>query len=261
MNILERITESQRARVARRRRQRSLRELRASIDPELAPRGTFARSLRRVSDVGVRFICEIKHPTPPATLREPYPPEALAYACSEGGAAAIAVVTEERYFLGDRGTVGRVRRAVDRPVLMKDFVVDPYQLVEARVLGADAVLLIAALLGADGLRRFIGLARKLGLECLVEIHDEAELERAIDSGAWVLVVNNRDLATFQVDLATTERLCRLLPADCVLVSEGGIRTRDDILRLEQTPVDAVLLDETLVRADNPAQVLGRLMGS
>jgi indole-3-glycerol phosphate synthase len=262
MSILHRIAESQRAQVTRRRRERSLRELKASIDPELAPRGAFAMSLRRVHEGGVRFICEIKHASPTAgVLREPFEPETLAHAYADGGAAAISVVTEERYFLGDRNTLCKVRRVVDQPVLMKDFVIDPYQIFEARALGADAILLIAALVVAEDLRRFICLASELGLECLVEVHDEAELERAIESGALVLGVNNRDLVSFQVDLSTTERLSRLMPTDRILVSESGIRTRDDILRLEQTPVDAVLIGETLIRAQRPTQALERLMGS
>jgi indole-3-glycerol phosphate synthase len=262
MSILQRIAESQRAQVARRRREVGLRELKLSIDPEVAPRGNFGRSLRRVHGVGLRFICEIKHASPTAgVLREPFEPEALAHAYADGGAAAISVVTEERFFLGDRDSLAKVRRSVDQPVLMKDFVIDPYQIYEARVLGADAVLLIAALLLAGELRRFILLATELGLECLVEVHDEAELERAIESGALVLGVNNRDLVSFQVDLGTTERLSQLLPGDRLLVSESGIRTRDDIIRLEQTPVDAVLIGETLMRADRPTQMLERLMGA
>ncbi len=262
MNILQRIAESQRALVARRRREHPLRELRAAIDPALAPRGLFAQALRRGPEGSVRFICEIKHASPTAgVLREPFEPEAVARAYAEGGAAAISVVTEERFFLGTRETLLRVRQVVDRPILMKDFVVDTYQIVEARVLGADAVLLIAALLAGSGdLGRFLDLAGELGLECLIEVHDEAELERAMASGAEVVGVNNRNLASFQVDLGTTERLSRLLPADRVLVSESGIRTRDDILRLEQSPVDAVLVGEALMRAESPGQALERLKG-
>jgi indole-3-glycerol phosphate synthase len=170
------------------------------------------------------------------------------------------VVTEERFFLGTPDTLRQVRQAVGQPVLMKDFVIDPYQIVEALVLGADAILLIASLLSPNDLKRFLEQTGEVGLECLVEVHDEAELESALGSGAPVVGVNNRDLVNFQVDLGTTERLSRLMPADRVLVSESGIRTRDDILRLEQSPVDAVLIGETLMRADSPAQALGRLMG-
>ena len=261
MNILERIAESQRVLVARRRRERPLRELRAAVSAALAPRGGFARALRRGPDGGVHFICEIKHASPTAgVLREPFEPETLARAYAAGGAAAISVVTEERFFLGTRDTLLRVRRTVELPLLMKDFVIDPYQVIEARVLGADAILFIASLLAAPELERFLELAAELGLESVVEVHDEAELERALGSGAPVVGVNNRDLVSFQVDLATTERLSRLMPADRVLVSESGIRTRDDVLRLEQTPVDAVLVGETLMRAESPASALGRLMG-
>jgi indole-3-glycerol phosphate synthase len=210
----------------------------------------------------MRFICEIKHASPTAgVLREPFDPESIARAYAAAGAAAISVVTEERFFLGTRDTLLQVRRVVDQPVLMKDFVIDAYQIIEARVLGADAVLLITALLDRAQLREFGALAAELGLECLVEVHDEVELERAVEITAEVVGVNNRNLASFQVDLATTERLTRLMPPDRVVVSESGIRTRDDILRLEQAPVDAVLVGEALMRAESPGQMLERLKGA
>jgi indole-3-glycerol phosphate synthase len=260
MNLLQRIAKSQRAQVARRRRARPLRELRAAIDSALAPRGFFARALRRGAAGHVRVICELRPASPgPGGGREPAEPAELARAYHAGGADAIAVVTEERFFLGARDTLLRVRQVVDCPVLMKDFVVDAYQIVEARVLGADAVLLIPSLLfGAGELEHLLAEAGELGLECLVEVHDESELERALASGAVVVGVNNRDLGSFQVDLGITERLSRLFPADRVLVSESGIRTRDDILRLEQSPIDAVLVGGT--RAESPTQTLGRLVG-
>lgn len=262
MSILHRIAESQRAQVARRRRERPLRELKAAIDPGLAPRGGFARALRRAPEGSVHFICEIKRASPTAgVLRESFDAEDLARTYAASGASAISVVTEERFFLGTRETLHRVRQAVGQPVLMKDFVIDSYQIVEALALGADAILLIASLLNPSELKRFIDQTGEFGLECLVEVHDEAELESALGSGAPVVGVNNRDLVNFQVDLATTERLSRLMPADRVLVSESGIRTRDDVLRLEQSPVDAVLIGETLMRAESPAAALGRLMGN
>lgn len=263
MNLLQRIAASQRALVARRRRERPLRELRAAIDPALAPRGTFARALRRGPAGRVRVICELA-PAAPARSghgREPGDPVALARAYASGGADAIAVVTEERFFLGARDTLHRVREVADRPILMKDLVVDAYQIVEARVLGADAVLILPSLLyGAGALAALLALAGELGLECLVEVHDESQLEHALVSGAVVVGVNNRDLESFQVDLGTTERLSRLLPAGCVLVSESGIRTRDDVLRLEQSPVDAILVGATRALAESPGQALERLLG-
>ncbi len=263
MNILHRIAESQRAQVARRQREYPLRELKAAAaNAEHPPRGGFGQALRRGPEGSLRFVCEIKHASPSAgVLREAFDPVALARTYAESGAAAISVVTEERFFLGTREALARVRGAVPQPVLMKDFVIDPYQIVEARALGADAILLIASLLGAQELKRFLEQAAEMSLECLVEVHDEAELESALGCGAPVVGVNNRDLTNFQVDLATTERLSRLIPAGRVLVSESGIRTRDDVLRLEQSAVDAVLVGETLMRADSPGAALERLMGS
>lgn len=264
MNLLQRIAASQRALVARRRRERPLRELRAAIDSALAPRGIFARALRRGPAGRVRVICELAPGTSArhGSTREPLDPVALARAYASGGADAIAVVTEERFFLGARNTLHRVRQVADCPVLMKDLVVDAYQIVEARVLGADAVLLIPSLLfGAGELAALLAQAGELGLECLVEVHDESELEHALLSGAAVVGVNNRNPGSFQVDLGTTERLSRLLPAGCVLVSESGIRTRDDVLRLEQAAVDAILVGATRTLAGSPTQALERLLGS
>lgn len=261
MNILERIADSQRSEVARRRRQRSLRDLREAIDPALAPRGHFAARLRRPPGEQLHFICEIKRASPSAgIINQSANPEELARTYEQNGAAAISVVTEERFFLGDRQVLRTVRQVAAQPVLMKDFVIDPYQLTEARWLGADAVLLIAALLDRQALRAFLAQAGELQLECLVEVHDEAQVEQSLEAGAAVIGINNRDLTSFQVRLDTTERLSRLLPADRVLVSESGIRTRDDVLQLENWPVDAVLVGETLMRATHPGTMLGRLMG-
>ncbi|MGD8396503.1 MAG: indole-3-glycerol phosphate synthase TrpC [Candidatus Eiseniibacteriota bacterium] len=261
MNILERIAESQRADLARRRRQRSLRDLRDEIDPGLAPRGCFGASLRRAPGDRIRFICEIKRASPSAgVLRQRLDPSELARTYEASGAAAISVVTEERFFLGDRETLRLVRQQATCPVLMKDFVIDAYQLVEARWLGADAVLLIAALLDRAQLASLLAGARELQLEVLVEVHDEAQLEASIEAGAPIVGINNRDLTSFQVTLETTERLSRLLPVDRILVSESGIKTRDDVLRLECTPVDALLVGETLMRAARPGETLWRLMG-
>jgi len=263
MNLLQRIAASQRALVARRRRERPLRALRAAIDSALAPRGSFARALRRGPAGRVRVICELAPAASarPGSAREPLGPVALAHAYARGGVDAIAVLTEERFFLGARDTLYRVRQVTDRPVLMKDLVVDAYQIVEARVLGADAVLIIPSLLcDAGELAALLAQAGELGLECLVEVHDESELEHALVCGAVVVAVNNRNLGSFQVDLGTTERLARLLPADRVLVSESGIRTRDDVLRLEQSPIDAILVSATRTLAESPTQALERLLG-
>ncbi len=260
MTILERIAERQRTDVIRRRKRRPLKTLESEFDANLAPRALFARRLRRDVGAGVRAICEIKRASPTAgVLRESLEPGQIALDYEAAGAAAISVVTEEHFFLGARTSLTAVRRTSGCPVLMKDFLIDRYQLYEARALGADAVLLIAALLPAPELKSFLELAQSLCLECLVEVHNERELEAALAAEARILGVNNRDLTNFQVNLATTERLGRLVPGDRLLVSESGIKTHDDVLRLQAGPVDAILVGEALMRAADPGRALVQLL--
>ena len=164
---------------------------------------------------------------------------------SDEGAAAISVLTDERFFQGSLAHFDAVRRSVTLPLLRKEFIIDPYQVYEAKVYGADAVLLIVAALAPDVLKSLHGLAAELGLESLVEVHTEEELQTALDIGANVIGINNRDLATFHTTLEVTERLVRHIPDHVTIVSESGISSREDILYLRDLGVDAVLVGEAL----------------
>ncbi|MCH7707088.1 MAG: indole-3-glycerol phosphate synthase TrpC [Deltaproteobacteria bacterium] len=210
-----------------------------------------------------RIIAEIKCRSPSrGEIRADFEPVDCARAYAEGGAAAISVLTDERYFGGHLDDLEKVRSAVPLPLLCKDFVVDPFQIDEARLRGADAVLLIVAAFldrdGPEGLAVLRKRALELGLDVLVEVHDEAELDVAIEVGADLIGVNNRDLKTFDVDLATTERLAAHMPMGVVQVAESGIFTPKDIARLEAVGSHAFLVGESLMREADIAAALRRL---
>jgi len=206
-----------------------------------------------------RVIAEVKRRSPSrGEIRKNFEPVACALAYAEGGAAAISVLTDETYFGGHLDYLAAVRMAVSVPLLRKDFVVDAYQIDEARVAGADAVLLIAAALEPDALRALRARAEALGLCALIEVHDEAELDAALGAGAQVIGINNRDLRTFETDLAVTERLAPLVPEGVVVVAESGIFTRTDMMRLAACGAHAFLVGESLMREADLAGALRRL---
>lgn len=210
-----------------------------------------------------RIIAEIKRRSPSrGEIRADFEPVGCARAYAEGGAAAISVLTDEHYFGGHLDFLEKVRGAVNLPLLRKDFVVDSYQLDEARVWGADAVLLIvAAFRGASPAAELAALrerAAELSLDTLVEVHDEAELEIALEAGADLVGINNRDLRSFEVDLGVTERLAPRLPEGVVVVAESGIFTPDDLARLETAGAHAFLVGEALMREADISAALRRL---
>lgn len=212
----------------------------------------------------VRLIAEVKKASPSkGLLRADFDPAALARAYAESGAAAISVLTDP-HFQGTLEHLAAVKEAVaphSTPVLRKDFLVDPYQLHEARAHGADATLLIVAVLGPAGLREMLDAARGLWLQCLVEVHDEAEMATAVEAGAEIIGINNRDLRTFHTDLAVTEALARSVPRGRIVVSESGISTRDDMLRLGGLGVHAALVGEALVTSADPGARVRELLGA
>jgi len=219
----------------------------------------FAAALR---GPGVSVIAEFKRASPSqGVIREGADPAGIARLYAAGGAAAMSVLTEPDHFRGSLDDLAAVRAAVDLPVLRKDFIVEAYQLLEARAAGANAVLLIAAILDDDDLQHLLGEAHMLDLAPLVEVHNQAELDRVLATDAAVIGINNRDLTTFTVDLATSERLVTANDlTDRVVVSESGIATADDISRLARAGVDAVLVGTTLMRADDPGVALRDLLG-
>jgi indole-3-glycerol phosphate synthase len=200
---------------------------------------------------GLSFICEVKKASPSKGLiAADFPYLRIAGDYEDAGAAAISVLTEPDFFLGSNAYLREIAAAVIVPVLRKDFIVDPYQIYEAKLLGASAVLLICALLDDKTLSEYKALAESLGLSALVEAHDEAEAAMAIRSGARIIGINNRDLKTFQVDLAVTSRLREKIPPGVIVVSESGIGGPDDIRALGARGIDAVLVGETLMRASD-----------
>ncbi len=216
---------------------------------EQSPALDFAFALRGEN---VRLIAEVKKASPSrGVIRPDFDPVAIARTYASNGAAAISVLTENKYFQGNLDYLRSTRQAlVERPVplLRKDFILEPYQVYESRAYGADALLLIVAVLSPGQLEELLGLSRELGMSCLVEVHDEAELEIALQSQAKIIGINNRNLKTFMVDVNTTRRLKPLVPADRIVVSESGIRDRSDMQKLKQWGVDAVLIGEALMSA-------------
>jgi indole-3-glycerol phosphate synthase len=197
----------------------------------------------------LRLIAEVKQASPSRGLLSPnYDPIKLAQAYAEGGAAAISVLTEANYFMGSNDHLAAIKEVVGLPLLRKDFIFDPYQVYESRAYGADALLLITAILSQGQLKELVSLGHSLGLVCLVEVHSEVEVERAVLSEAEVIGINNRDLNTFAVDINTTRRLRPLVPNGKIVVSESGIKSHRDMERLGKWRVDAVLVGEALVSA-------------
>jgi indole-3-glycerol phosphate synthase len=216
----------------------------------------FTGALRRP---GLAVIAEMKQRTPTmGVLAEDYSPADLAHAYTEGGAAAISVLTHMASFGGRPEHVMAARAATTLPILRKDFVTDPFEIAEARAAGADAVLLIVAALQQAQFADLMAVARSRGISALVEVHDERETSVALEAGAQLIGVNHRDLRTFEVDLALTERLRKLIPATVVVVAESGIQTPDDARRVYEAGANAILVGEALMRADDPAQRIREL---
>lgn len=258
-NVLDRILAGVRGRLAAIPPVQGLEEL--AGEAAEARRGRGRRSLAAaLGGAAPAVIAECKHSSPSAgVLREPFDPVALAGAYDAAGAAAISVVTEPDHFGGDPAWIAAVRAAVDLPVLRKDFVVTRRQLLESSVLGADAVLLIARILAPERLAELLALAGELELEVLLEIFADEEPGPAVDSGARIIGVNARDLATFAVDLDRVAALAGRIPADRVRVAESGIRSRHDLTRLHAAGYGAFLIGEHLVRAPNPGVALAELL--
>lgn len=257
-NILERIVTSKRLEVSEARARVSEAELERRL-ADAPPVRDFRAALDRPGTIQV--LAEVKKASPSAgVLRADFDPVAIARTYAEYGAAAISVLTDEPFFQGRLSYMTAIRDAVALPVLRKDFILNRYQLLEARAAGADAVLLIAECLEGPELPRLLSQTHELGMQALVEFYDAANLPRVLDSGAQLIGINNRDLRSFTTRLEHTLELAPRIGADRCLVSESGIRTRLDVLRLEQAGVRAVLVGETLMRAADIGAKLDKLRG-
>jgi indole-3-glycerol phosphate synthase len=259
-SVLDEICAARREAVARRKQQLPLEVLRERI-PSTPPRG-FERALRAtVARGGLGLIAELKKASPSRGLIRPvFEPASLAMAYAAGGATCLSVLTEERYFQGADRYLAEARAVVTLPCLRKDFMLEPYQLYEARAIGADCILLIMAALDDETAAAMLAVATDLGMDALVEVHDEPELERALKLDARLIGINNRNLKTLAVDLATTERLAPLVPTDRLLIAESGLHTHDDLERLAAAGARCFLVGESLMRQDDVMAATAALLG-
>jgi indole-3-glycerol phosphate synthase len=255
--ILDEIVAAKREEIAEHKSQRSLAAL-ADAKLYQAPRRGFAAALARP---GRAIVAEVKKASPSrGIIRGDFDAVAVARAYANGGARAISVLTDAPFFQGSLAYLEAIRHVVELPLLRKDFVLDPYQIHEARAFGADAVLLICAILDDAALRELHTVAKGLGLDALVEVHSRDELDRAVDCGAALIGINNRDLRTFVTRLEISETLAPLAPRGALVVAESGLKTTADLERLEGFGVRAFLIGETLMAAADPGAALGDLLG-
>lgn len=260
--ILEKIAEDTRIRVAACKEKITLQEMKEKAgglaQNELASY-PFEQALRQPD---ISFICEVKKASPSkGIIAEEFDYLAIAKEYEKAGAAAISVLTEPKYFLGDNSYLTEIANEVNVPLLRKDFVVDAYQIYEAKVIGASAVLLICEITEEGKLKEYLNIAHELGLSALVEAHTPEQIDKAVRSGAGIIGVNNRNLKDFHVDVDTAKQLRHLVPEDVLFVSESGIKTPEDIARLRQAKADAVLIGETLMKSADKKETLAWLKGA
>ena len=263
-DILKKIVAVKHEEVADARRRRSLEAMRFDAESRVLTRDFEGALRRRIAAGQAAVIAEVKKASPSkGVLREDFEPADIAQSYAEGdgsiGAACLSVLTDRQFFQGSVDFLKQARASCDLPVLRKDFLVDPYQVYESRAMGADAILLIAACLDDAQMKDFEAIARDLGMAVLVEVHDGAELDRALKLRTPLIGINNRDLSTFDVSIETTLGLRARVPSDRVLVTESGIGTREDVARLREAGVQAFLVGEAFMRAGDPGTALAELL--
>ena len=258
-DILDKIVAVKREEVAAALKRKSLDLVRADAESRVLTRDFVGALRAKLAQGQAGVIAEIKKASPSkGVLREDFIPADIAQTYAENGAACLSVLTDVQFFQGAVDYLKQARASCQLPVLRKDFIVDAYQVYESRVMGADAILLIAAILDDAQMKDFEAIARSLDMAVLVEVHDEVELARALKLKTPLIGVNNRNLKTFEVSLDTTLRLMQLVPADRLLVTESGIRNREDVLRMGAAGVNAFLVGETFMRAPDPGAALAEL---
>lgn len=260
-DILHKILARKGEEVAERQRALPLAELRTRIKEAGEPRGFIAALERKIADGAAGVIAEIKKASPSkGVLRPDFDPAAIAQSYARGGAACLSVLTDVDYFQGADAYLQQARAACALPVLRKDFMIDPWQVYEARCIGADCILLIVSALEDDRMRTLADSAHELGMDVLVEVHDAAELERALALPCRMIGINNRNLRTFELDLATTLDLLERIPDDRLVVTESGIHTPADVARMREHGVHSFLVGEAFMRAADPGEKLAELFG-
>ena len=260
--ILDEILFQKKQEVINRKQRVPLLELKRSLTARQVIPRDFAAAISRKPGDKIKLIAEIKKASPSAgIIRSDFNPSEIAEIYEQTGANAISVLTDEKFFSGKLEYLAEVKNKVFLPLLRKDFIVDEYQVYESAIAGADAILLIVTALDDIQLRDFAQLAQKeVGLYSLIEVHNQQELDRALKVEPEIIGINNRDLQTFRVDLETTEQLINEIPKDCIIVSESGIKTRDDVLRMQAVGVDALLIGETFMRSQDILLKIKELYG-
>lgn len=257
-SFLARIVEHKQEEVRRAKRKSSLADLEQRAKLQSSVRD-FRQALLAGGNVTV--IAELKKASPSAgVLREDFDPQQLAQNYAANGATALSVLTDENFFQGHLDYLNQACGVCSLPALRKDFIIDSYQIAEARAFGADAVLLIVAILDARQLAELMAFTKELGLHALIEVHDEREIEIALAAGGEIIGINNRDLQTFSVSLATSEKLAARVPASCVRVAESGISSRSEVERLAECGIDAILIGSHLMRQPDPGKALSHFVG-
>ena len=258
--ILDEIANKTRVRIAEKQKKIPLKQLQAEV--EKLPQQEAFLFEEALKAKGLSFICEVKKASPSkGIIAEEFPYMEIAKEYEEAGASAISCLTEPYFFKGADSYLEEIAKEVRIPVLRKDFTVDPYMIYEAKQMGASAVLLICAILSDFELKSYLRLCDRLSLSALVEAHTKEEVERAVDAGARIIGVNNRDLRTFEVDVTTSIRLKKYVPQSCIYVSESGIKTPEDINILRENGTDAVLIGETIMRSPDKKRALLYLKGA
>ena len=260
--ILDDLAAATRARVERKKAQIPLETVKEQALNLAAKEGTFTFPFEQaIAKEGISFICEVKKASPSkGIIAEDFPYLEIAREYEKAGADCISVLTETDYFKGEDRFLREINDAVQIPTIRKDFIIDEYMIYEAKLLGASCVLLIAALLDTETIRQYKAICDQLGLSALVEAHDEKEVEMALKAGARIVGVNNRNLKDFTVDINNSVRLREMVPENILFVSESGMKTRQDIERLEQNGTNAVLIGETLMRSADKKAALQELRG-
>ncbi|MDI6703735.1 MAG: indole-3-glycerol phosphate synthase TrpC [bacterium] len=257
--ILDDIVKNKRKEIEEKKRRISLEELKSRVKDAPSPLD-FKRAVTRNEYNPIKLIAEIKGKSPSMDPIEDLDPKGLAVNYELSGASAISVVTDNKFFKGSLDILREVKQITNIPVLSKDFIIDPYQIYESRCFQADSILLIASILNAKELKNFLCLARDLGMSCVVEVHSDQDLDKALSASPEIIGVNNRSLYTFLVDLNTTLRLKPQIPRDKTIIGMSGVKQREYVELLEEKGVDAVLVGEALLRSKDPGRKIKELLG-